>query len=369
MKRKIIVLIAGAVLAGQVPAAGQGGIVSTVIGNAGVSGGLDIATASIIGPEAAAEAATVQTAVRGLSIWQKVFGWQTGANWTENLYNSMESLLNMDMQLEALMEQNKYLSAVYNVGTLITEDPIVPEIYNELNDYYYTVQNVRQSIQDNLLNGTITPQKATNVMRSLVYPETLITEDIAWMGKIMMRRGEEWPKKIEALKELKDKMRRHRRLTELIYQKEIKDWRDYLQKQQTANVVNKSVGLPPLPTQTVQNELGTPVEASLSGPGGENGPDPVIDDIVKEAEKIGKRRESITLRETKEALGQARQPALDIASIIIGIMASIAVAFAYSKRHRGEHQSADALYKVFAGLVFAIIGLQIVQAVIMNLVK
>lgn len=364
MKRKIIILLLGAVLAAT-PAAGQGGIVSAVIGNAGVTGGLDIASMSIIGPEAAAEAATVQTAVRGLSIWQKVFGWQTGANWTENLYNSMESLINMDMQLEALMEQNKYLSAAYNVGTLITEDPIVPEIYNELNDYYNTVQNVRESIQNNLLSGTITPQKAANVMRSLVYPETLITEDIAWMGKIMMRRGEEWPAKIKALRELKDTMRRHRRLTELIYEKEIKDANDFLRARDREIVVRQSVGLAPLPTQTVQNELGTPQAVS----GGEGEQDPVIDDIVKEAKKIGQKREKISLKETKEALGKARQPALDVASVIIGIMASIAVAFAYSKRHRGEHQSADALYKVFAGLVFAIIGLQIVQAVIMNLVR
>lgn len=331
MKRKVVILLLGAVLA--------------------------------VAPVTPARAAAEDFWLSMIADFQQFFGWQEDAKWTENLYNAAERLLTADAQLEQMLEQTQYLRAAYDATSIFVKDPIVLEIYEELENYYNTAQNVRQSIQSNLLSGNITPQKAANVMRSLVYPEALITEDVAFLSVIMMRRGEKWPEKIKALKELKGKMRRHRRLTELIYQKEIKDWRDYLQKQQTANEVHTAMGIIPVPGPEINNEFeknATDVVAKDRAK---------LDRIVERAKKIGAARQKITLKETKNALGKARQPALDIASVIIGIMASIAVAFAYSKRHRGEHQSADALYKVFAGLVFAIISLQIVQTVIMNLVK
>ena len=338
MKRKIIILLFGAALAGQVPAAGQ-------------------ATAAV---------------AEEIAWYQKIFGWENGANWTENLYNVSESLLNMDQQLQEAIKGNRYLELAYGVGTLVTEDPIVPELYNEIYMYYNTVQAVRGSIQSNLLSGSITPQKASSVLASLIYPETLIKEDIAWIGTIIGRPGETWKEKAEALKELSTKLNNHRRLTELIYNATIKKAQADSTKQATANKVRAATGLAQVQSSSSSagatpggNTSSSP--ASATSGGSSKGSD--TDDIVKEAKRIGEARQKITLRETKEAIGKARKPALDIASVIIGIMASIAIAFAYSKRHRGEHQSADALYKVFAGLVFAIISLQIVQTVIMNIVK
>ena len=331
MKRKVIILLLGAVLA--------------------------------VAPVTPARAATEDFWLSLIADFQQFFGWQEDAKWTENLYNAAERLLTADAQLEQMLEQTQYLRAAYDATSIFVKDPIVTEIYEELEDYYNTAQNVRQSIQANLLSGNITPHKAANVMRSLVYPEALITEDVAFLSVIMMRRGEKWPEKIEAMRKLLEKIKRHRVLLDMIYGKEIDDHLDYMRKLRAANEVHAAMGTIPIPDPEINNDFeknATDVVAKDRAK---------LDRIVERAKEIGEVRRKITLKETKNALGQARQPALDISSVIIGIMASIAIAFAYSKRHRGEHQSADALYKVFAGLVFAIIFLQIVQTVIMNLVK
>jgi hypothetical protein len=216
------------------------------------------------------------------------------------------------------------------------------------------------------MTGEFTLAKAQAILKSLIYPEMLLTECIGMITIIIGKEGMTWVQKRDELEKLLQKVRYTKAIVQRLYDNAVVKAREEKATKESGKIILSSVGLPTFSSPT---NFSGPTDAYMlpvGTPGGTaNVDNSDIDEIVSAANKIANNR--VSLKKTKEELGKARQPALDIATIIIGIMALFTLVGAFARRNKGEHQNADALYKVFAGMLFAVLALQLVQSIIMNL--
>ncbi len=86
--------------------------------------------------------------------------------------------------------------------------------------------------------------------------------------------------------------------------------------------------------------------------------------IVNAAKKYKEKKEKYTMEEIENKKSYLVERAINITTIITGLLLLFALPLAFARRHRGERQTADAMFKWMIAIVFFIIALQVVKIII-----
>lgn len=289
------------------------------------------------------------------------------ASWLEQLETAWSNLEQAQMALEEAKENHAWVRAGYELASFSkTYGPAIRNLYNTYDDFESTYRNSLTTARDAYRSGYISASDMGYIVRSGAKCQQIVTgsfstfmdmmkSDMAHEQRLKLLNGlcytieeqDNFIKQIDAKIQSIRREREARRMVDIMASgkydiDEIPD--EELTDFETLYGSN-SVYIDKLWIEAINKEAS----------------DPDTQDIRK---KMANRRNDTRTLDNLPSTQTTVDSALNFASWAIAIILLLSLPMALARRLRGERQANDAIYKVYAAMIFAVIGLQILKLIL-----
>lgn len=280
------------------------------------------------------------------------------AGFFETIANQLENLYQLEMTYGEIVEGNDVLRQAYNASRLISSAPELRALYSELSEYNFLISALSSDLSSYSADGKVSAARLYSTARMLAYSESVVLDDFAYIKKMLFTPGMTMDSRLNILKGYLQSIRQHKGQLYDVYAGLLRERKEQEEDElnRVANYVYASAfGEVP----ELKDLSGRKRGELLSGDEKRE-----ADDVLREAKEYNQQRKEYTLENLEKKKGSLVSDAINLTTAIVGFMALFLLVFAYVRRHRGERQTQDAMYKWGVGLIFFIVALQLVKILV-----